>query len=296
MEFGRDEVALDSIDFTLPPDSAETLQVLSASVNDSAFKAYVGGTRWGDKNLLGKIYPRGTRDREFVKLYTDNFNTIEFGATLYSSYPKERIAEWTAQIEGNKDFMFSPKFTQGISHIRKLVNAAQQTKEFYDCLPGFGSHLGQMLLQLSDNFSPKSFDNLASYLRSLPSTDKVCVEVRNKNWFADTPSRNLFFSLLRETKVGSVIVDAAGRRDVLHMELTTPVAYIRFVGNGLHRTDYARIDAWVDRIKSWQDYGLQSVWFYIHQRNERDTVDLADYLITKLNKEIGTDIARPTIL
>ena len=296
MEFGRNQVALDEMDFTLPPDSAETLQVLSASAKDVAFKAYVGGTKWGDKKLIGKIYPGKTPASDFVKLYAANFNSIEFGPTFYMGYPKEKIAEWAAQVEGNKEFKFSPKFTQSISHIRRLKNAEELTQQFYDCLPGFGNHLGQMLLQLGDAFSPKSYTELAAYLHALPSTKNVSVEIRNKNWFSDPASREQLFDLFRKTKVGTVISDTQGRRDVVHMELTTPVAYIRFVGNALHQTDFTRIDSWVERIKIWKDLGLEEVYFYIHQDNERHTVDLADYLIKKMNSELGTTLKRPTIL
>jgi uncharacterized protein YecE (DUF72 family) len=296
MEFGRNEVVLNDIDFTLPPDSAGTLHTLSSSANDGTFKAYVGGTKWADKMLIGKIYPKGTEPAAFLSLYAKSFNTIEFGPTFYMTQPPNKLAEWIAQIESNKDFKFSPKFTQSISHIRKLTNVAELTKGFYDSLPGFGSHLGQLLLQLGEAFSPKNYNQLASYLKSLNDTEKVALEVRNKNWFGDPVSRAALFDLLRKTNVGTVISDTAGRRDVVHMELTTPVAYIRFAGNGLHQTDYSRIDSWVERLRVWKELGLKSVWFYIHQDNERHTVNLADYLIQKMNNNLNINLQRPAIL
>ncbi|MES2268756.1 MAG: DUF72 domain-containing protein [Bacteroidota bacterium] len=293
MEFGRDEVVLNEIDFTLPVDSKETIQTLNSSDNKEVFKAHVGGTRWGHKSLKGKVYPKLTKDKEFASLYANSFNAIEFGSTFYAIPSKEEIAVYTAKILGNDEFKFSPKFPQSISHIRRLMNASDQTKAFYNSLPGFGSHLGQMLLQLSDGFSPKSFDALQEYLMSLPSTDNVCVELRNKHWFNEPASREAWLNLFRKLSVGSVITDSQGRRDAVHMELTTPVAYIRFVGNALHPTDYIRVDSWINRLKAWKEQGLQSVWFYIHQLDEAHMVDLADYMITKMNAELGTAIRRP---
>lgn len=296
MEFGRNEVVLNEIDFTLPTNSVETLQTLNAAANNGTFKAYVGGTKWADKKLIGKIYPKDTEPSAFLRLYAKNFNTIEFGPTFYMTQPLDKVADWKVQVESNNDFKFSPKFTQSISHIRRLTNVDQLTKDFYDSVAGFGDHLGQMLLQLGEAFSPKSFNQLESYLKSLTDTEKVSLEARNKNWFENPISRASLFDLLRKTNVGTVISDTAGRRDVVHMELTTPVAYIRFVGNALHQTDYSRIDLWVERLKIWKELGLKSVWFYIHQEDERHMVNLADYLIKKMNSDLNLDLQRPAML
>ena len=134
MEFGRNEVVLNDIDFTLPPDSVETLRILDSSADDGTFNIYVGGTKWADKRLIGKIYPIGTAPKAFLSLYAKNFNTIEFGPTFYMTQPSDKVADSTAEIESNKDFKFSPKFTQSISHIRRLTNVDQLTKDFYDIL------------------------------------------------------------------------------------------------------------------------------------------------------------------
>ena len=40
-----------------------------------------------------------------------------------------------------------------------------------------------------------------------------------------------YYTKLRELKIGTIITDAAARMDVLHMQLTIPKAFIRFVGN-----------------------------------------------------------------
>ncbi len=33
-----------------------------------------------------------------------------------------------------------------------------------------------------------------------------------------------------------------------HMHLTMPKAFVRFVANSMHQTDYTRLDAWIERI------------------------------------------------
>jgi uncharacterized protein YecE (DUF72 family) len=80
------------------------------------------------------------------------------------------------------------------------------------------------------------------------------------------------------------------------MELPTAHAFIRFVGNSLHPTDYARVDEWVERIKQWQQLGLQSVWFFMHQHDERYSPELADYVVEQFNKHLGLSLERPKFL
>ena len=93
---------------------------------------------------------------------------------------------------------------------------------------------------------------------------------------------------------GAVITDASGRRDCLHMELPTPEAFIRFVGNGgkYLESDKARVDEWVLRIKEWLANGLQQVYFFLHQHDEADTPLIADYTIEQFNKHLGSDLSR----
>jgi len=159
----------------------------------------------------------------------------------------------------------------------------------------FGDKLGPLFLQLGDNYTPKSFADMKVYLQSLPKDVPVFVEVRHKDWFT-APYKDELFGMLKELNIGAVITDASGRRDCVHMELPTPHAFIRFVGNSLDKTDYQRVDEWVDRIKGWATQGLQSVWFFMHQHDERYSPELADYVSDELNKALGLHLRRPVFI
>ena len=80
------------------------------------------------------------------------------------------------------------------------------------------------------------------------------------------------------------------------MELTSSAAFIRFVGNGLHPTDFSRIDAWAERLADWKDQGLKKIYFFLHQHDEKDTPVLADYTIRKFNEKLETNIPRPVFI
>jgi uncharacterized protein YecE (DUF72 family) len=130
----------------------------------------------------------------------------------------------------------------------------------------------------------------------LPEDVPVFLEVRHKEWFAVPEIKEQLFGTLKELGIGAVITDASGRRDCVHMELPTPHAFIRFVGNSLDKTDYRRVDEWVGRIKDWSAQGLQSVWFFMHQHDERYSPELADYVSAELNKALGLNLHRPAFI
>lgn len=306
MEFGNVEGKLEGINFTLPQDPEETTKTLKASNDSDELQVYVGGTKWADKTWIGRLYPRGLNPSEFLKVYSENFNTVEFGPTFYVIHNAEYLHKWREQVAESTDFKFLPRFPQAITHIRKLLNVESQTHEFYESLTGLYKHVGPLLLQLMDNFSPESFPKLKAYLESLPTNFKVALEVRNKYWFAEESNRVELYNLLHRLQIAWVITDSPGRRDCVHMTLPTTDAIIRFVGatpsqitsggDKPHEIDYARLDAWVDRLRTWKDQGLKSIWFFVHQHNERYTPIMCDYLIQQLNLKLGVNAKRPTLL
>jgi uncharacterized protein YecE (DUF72 family) len=298
MEFGRVTSAeLIEVDFTLPPDPVLTIKTLKESKTNKPLQVHVGCAKWGRKEWIGQIYPLKTKEANFLDEYVKHFDCIELNATFYNIYGPETIAKWKAKAAANPGFKFCPKFAQNITHIRRLKNAEEITTKYYEGIMAFGENLGPLFLQVGDNFTPKSLPDLKTYLEHLPKDVPVFLELRHKDWFAIPENRDNIFNLLHQLKIGAVITDASGRRDVVHMELPTPHAFIRFVGNGhRHPTEFSRVDAWVARIKQWQQMGLQSVWFLMHQHEEESSPQLADYVVEQVNKELGTNIKRPKFL
>jgi uncharacterized protein YecE (DUF72 family) len=297
MEFGRvtdDELKL--VDFTLPPDPQFTINTLQQADTIEALQVRAGCAKWGRKEWVGKIYPPKTKDANFLDEYVKHFNCIELNATFYNVYAAETITKWKQKADTNPDFRFCPKFSQSISHIRRLKNAEEITTAYYEGIMAFGDKLGPLFLQLSDNYTPKSLPELTAYLEQLPTDIPVFVELRHKDWYAVDANKEAVFSLFRRLNIGAVITDASGRRDCVHMMLPTPHAFIRFVGNSLDPTDYARCDDWVERIMQWKEQGLQSVWFFMHQHDERYSPELCDYVVDKLNQRLGLSLPRPQFI
>ena len=94
--------------------------------------------------------------------------------------------------------------------------------------------------------------------------------------------------------ITNIIVDTAGRRDMLHMRLTTPIAFIRYVGANAE-SDYERLEDWLKRLTKWKKEGLQNLYFFVHQNIEKASPLLSSHLIQKVNEEWKTDIHIPVM-
>lgn len=292
MDFGRVPTPeLSEIDFKLPAEPAFNKKVLKGKPVKNP-QAWLGCAKWGRKEWIGKIYPKGTKEADFLGEYVKHFNSIELNATHYQIYGPPTIAKWDAKAAG-MEFKFCPKVPQSISHFSTLINAGDKTTAFLEGVLTFGKHLGPIFLQLSDKYGPAKREQLYEYLASLPKDLQFFVELRHKAWYEDEAVRLELFEKLRTLNVGIIITDTAGRRDVAHMYLTIPKIFIRFVGNSLHPTDYTRIDDWANRIKYWLDNGLKEVYFFMHMHDEAKSPELAVYLIDKLEAVCGLHVKKP---
>jgi len=123
MEFGRvPEKDLDTLDFSLPKDPTANKLVLKKTNKKPL--VYLGCAKWGRKEWIGKIYPKGTRDAQFLDQYVRHYNAIELNATHYKIYKPEEIAKWAAKASG-RNFKFCPKITNSISG-RGSANAIEE--------------------------------------------------------------------------------------------------------------------------------------------------------------------------
>src|SRR5689334_14569127 len=107
MDFGRVEYSeLDHINFKLPKEPYSNSKVLKGKTNRCKF--YVGLSKWGRKEWIGKLYPKGTKEANFLEEYVKHYNCIELNATHYKLYSPADIKKWVDKVS-HTDFLFSPK-------------------------------------------------------------------------------------------------------------------------------------------------------------------------------------------
>jgi len=263
MDFGK-LPSVDGVNFALPPEppqNAEFFARLPARTNPPT--VYLGATGYNMKPWVGRWYPAGTRDKEFLMHYGRQFNTIEHNTTHYRIPDMATVARWREEVP--PDFRYCPKIPQTISHARDLGLNGSEIQLFCDVIRELGEAMGCCFVQLPPHFSPQHLPVLDRFLSIWPTDVPLAVEVRHPAFFDGSIGDEDFFQLLQTHRVSTVITDVAGRRDVCHLRLTTGCVLVRFVGNGLHPTDYSRITDWAERLTLWFSQGLREVYFFCHE-------------------------------
>lgn len=283
MKFGKVDDP-ENIDFTLPKDHPDTAKVLGKKDKPNI---YIGCAKW-NKADLKSFYPKGTKDE--LAYYATQFNSIELNATFYNNFPVETIEGWYSKTPA--EFRFFPKLHQGISHWKRLKDAKQPTDVYLDGIAHLQEKLGMLFLQMPDNFGPKNWEILKAYLEEWPSGFPLALELRHTGWYDGSWNSDDLYQLLESKNISHIITDSAGRRDLLHMRLTTPTAFVRYNGANVD-SDYTRLDDWFDRLKLWIEEGIENIYFFVHQNHEEASPLLSAYLIKKLNDELGTDLKIP---
>ena len=241
---------------------------------------YIGCTGWYVKEWHGTVYPSKIKTSDYVQYYGKQFNTVELNTTHYRIPTLEEVRKWREQTP--LDFRFAPKMLQAVSHSKDLGYGTGLTANFIENILHLENKLGITFLQLPPTFGYHQLKILETYLKKVAHLLPLAIEVRNENLFAQKEYSDSFFQLLEHYKVSTVITDVSGRRDVLHLRLTTPNVLIRFVGNNLDTSDYKRVDAWVEKINYWFELGLQTVYFFSHQPDNIQSPIIARYFYDKL--------------
>jgi uncharacterized protein YecE (DUF72 family) len=295
MKFGSvPEEQLQHLPLTLPEEPEENRYTLKGQRVPNP-KVYIGAAVWGDTSWAGTIYPPKTPATKFRQFYPKQFNCIELNATHYTIYSPDVLQQWASAAK-EKDFKFCPKFPQQISHHSGFVQTEVLTHSFLESIRALEENLGPVFLQVSEFFPPSNRALLFQYLDSLPKDISSFLEVRHPDWFSKTDIREELFAVLQSLNMGAVITDAPGRRDIVHMRLTVPKLFLRFVCNGLHPSSFARADEWAGRLAYWLDQGLEEAFIFLHPGNDASVPELARYWIEKVNGNCGLQLKPPTPL
>lgn len=290
MHFGRVS-SVQGIDLSLPPDHEATGRLLAKYKPQAKPRVYAGCPVWADRGFNGTLYPRGTKPNQRIPAYAKQFNTLEVNAWGYKIPPISQVQQFAAGVDDA--FRFCPKFPQYITHRRNFNEKRNETDEFISAMYELGDKLGLCLFQLPEYFKPDRLDELLQYLGSLPQEMKVAVEVRNELWFEDDKVLEALCQPLEAMGHSLVITDTPGRRDVLHMRLTSPQVMIRYNGRDLEASDYQRTDDWVQRTIQWMQQGLQEFYFMGHVPDKPKSALLLAYYLKELNVRTGWNLKEP---
>ena len=280
MEFGRLPTVA-GVDFRMPEDPSWNRRLLgrfavqAGSPAPASLQLRMGMASWSDPRLVERL--GGTRETA-LSVHSRAMPSNELNSTFYGC-TEERLTRWRASVPGS--FRFCPKLPSKITHELLLENADGEMDVFVRATEALGVTRGLTWFALPPYVPAAHMARLMEFLGRWGPRLPLAVEVRHESWFERRHFEDLVVRLA-DLGVTLILTDTAGRRDALHMHLTGVSTMIRFVANALHRTDYERLDAWVERLQAWSALGLHEAYFFFHQKNEAETVDLAEHLEKRL--------------
>lgn len=293
MKFGQLD-SLEGVDFTFPALTDLTKEFIKKRGSGKVPRFYFGAPVFSDKNYKGTLFPRDTKQKDFLKAYSNQFNSLEVAATRYGMPKQTTLQNWKDAVP--EGFKFSLKFPQVITHRKDIVDdtAKQRLDDFLVGLDFMGDKNGVAFAVMANYFRPDKFDKLVEFVQHLPLDLPFSIELRAPEWFQTKSIQSEWRQLFAENNIVPVITDTPGRRDVCHFYLTNNHLFIRYVGNFALETDKVRVQNWVNRIEELLMLGVDHVWFYAHQPGETRemVVPFFNYLIEALNNKLNTGIPK----
>ena len=221
-------------------------------------KIIIGTSGYYYKDWIGTVYPAGTKEQDFFKIYCSEFQMAE----LNFSYYKQPVAG-TMQAMAEKagpGFLFCVKAHRSFTHElgADLEQNAAVYKEGIAPLKDSGK-LGAVLFQFPYSFhyrdeNRKYLDLLFRFFSGIP----LVVEFRNDEW-----QRESVLHGLKQRNIGFVNVDEPSLEGLpgASGDVTAEIAYIRFhgrnkdnwwSGDNTTRYDYLysneELSEWIPRI------------------------------------------------
>jgi uncharacterized protein YecE (DUF72 family) len=204
---------------------------------------HVGTSGYSYKEWKGSFYPEDLPAKEMLAYYSRKLPAVEINNTFYRLPQPAMIENWKEQVP--EEFRFSIKATQRITHIKRLNNAAEETKYLLETVALLQERLGVVLFQLPPNMK-KDAERLRNFLSQLPADARAAFEFRHESWFdAET------FDLLR-AKDCALVTSDTDEKPLSGIISTATWGYLR-----LRRVLYEENDlaAWIKRVRdqSWKN-------------------------------------------
>lgn len=166
-------------------------------------RIFAGTSGWAYPTWKPGFYPKEVPARRFLEHYGERLNSVEVNYTFRKLPEADQLAQWLAATP--KDFRFSFKAPEGITHRKRLRECGPAVAEFLAAIEPArkAKKLGLLLFQLPPNFKPdlERLDTFLS-LEEMQRTERVSFEFRHDGWF--TPE---CFALLK--KHGAALCVAA---------------------------------------------------------------------------------------
>ncbi len=144
---------------------------------------YIGCSGFYNADWKGTLYPEDAENKDFLKLYSGVYSTVEINSTFYRKPTAKTLQKWNNETPD--DFRFFIKVPKTISHSGYSENKREALETFCRHIK---DHLERKLAGFLIQF-PASFhcteDNMRWLTETLPDDVVLAVEFRHASWWND---------------------------------------------------------------------------------------------------------------
>lgn len=215
----------------------------------------IGTSGWNYKHWKGNFYPDELKQKDFLKFYSETFDTVEINNTFYKLPEEKTVSNWINTVPEN--FVFAVKASRYITHMKKLAAPVESTEKFFEIIPSFRGKLGPILFQFPPRF-PFNPERLGSFVDILPMNYKYAFEFRDASWFNEAT-----YTLLRNNNIAFCIYYLGDFQSP--KVVTADLVYIRFHGPyGLGAGCYSEEDlaGFAENIRTYTEQGKQVYCYF----------------------------------
>ncbi|MBI5643995.1 MAG: DUF72 domain-containing protein [Deltaproteobacteria bacterium] len=218
-------------------------------------RVHIATSGWYYEHWRGPFYPERLPKSEFLKFYSETFETVEINNTFYRLPEIKTLEMWRDMAP--ERFIFSVKASRLITHNKKLKDPDKTNPTFIERLTAHGKKLVPILFQLPPKWK-RNPERLEEFLASLTPDCRYAFEFRDPSWFDQT-----VYSLLSRFKAAFCIYDF----DFLlsPKEVTADFVYIRLHGPaGKYRGSYSdeALSGWARLFKQWTQGEGKEIFCY----------------------------------
>jgi len=227
---------------------------------DTKTAILVGTSGYYYNEWVGEVYPKGTKQEDFLSCYSGLFPTVELNFSYYNMPKPENLAKML--IDGGQNLTFAIKAHKTLTH---EINPSLWENEAKSYLTGIEPMLGVGRLEAVLFQFPYSFkysdenrlylDKLLKYFKGVPKA----VEFRKADWYTGKVIEGM---KMREVPLVSLDMPELSKLPPSMDVVTAPLAYIRLHGRNNEawwgKDDHERynylytdseINAWASRIE-----------------------------------------------
>ncbi|AGH39123.1 hypothetical protein F543_4770 [Bibersteinia trehalosi USDA-ARS-USMARC-189] len=144
-------------------------------------KIYIGTGGYADSDLMGTLYPFGTKKEDFLTVYSQHYDTLEINSTFHAPLGAKAFSGMLAKLA--EPLQFSVKLHQDFSHNR--VASRENAKAFLTALQPLieANCLANLFLQFPSQFE-RTLAN-RRYLADLQNwfeNQPLAIEFRHSSW------------------------------------------------------------------------------------------------------------------